>query len=92
MSSKEAIMKIHPEPQPTKRVLVTGASGLIGRRLVELCRADDAYGAVHILTRRPLSLGAAGGVGLSGHPDKGVASPGPSAAGSPAGRGCGRCR
>jgi uncharacterized protein YbjT (DUF2867 family) len=42
--------------------LIAGASGLIGRRLVERCRADDAYGAVHILTRRPLSLGAAGGV------------------------------
>lgn len=43
-------------------VLVVGATGLVGRRLVALCRADDRYAAVHILTRRPLSPRAAGGV------------------------------
>ncbi len=42
--------------------LIAGASGLIGRRLVAQCRDDPRYDEVHILTRRPLSLGAAGGV------------------------------
>jgi uncharacterized protein YbjT (DUF2867 family) len=43
-------------------VLVAGASGLIGSRLVAMCGADPRYGPVHVLTRRPLSPGAAGGV------------------------------
>lgn len=45
-----------------RNALIAGASGLIGGRLLELCRGDAKYGQVHVLTRRPLSLGAAGGV------------------------------
>jgi uncharacterized protein YbjT (DUF2867 family) len=43
-------------------VLIAGASGPIGRRLVALCRDDPRRDPVHVLTRRPLSRGAAGGV------------------------------
>ena len=42
--------------------LIAGATGLIGRRLVALCREESRYETVHVLTRRALSLGAAGGV------------------------------
>jgi uncharacterized protein YbjT (DUF2867 family) len=40
-----------------KSCLIAGASGLVGRRLVALCREEAGYEDVHVLTRRPLSLG-----------------------------------
>ncbi|HUF10103.1 MAG TPA: NAD(P)H-binding protein [Rhodothermales bacterium] len=41
--------------------LLLGATGLVGRECLDILLADDAYGSVHVLTRRPID-------GLAGDP------------------------
>ena len=43
-------------PQPSRRVLVAGASGLVGRCLLEQLCADPGVAVVHALVRRPLPV------------------------------------
>lgn len=43
-------------PQPTRSVLVAGASGLVGRCLLEQLCADPGVAEVHALVRRPLPV------------------------------------
>jgi uncharacterized protein YbjT (DUF2867 family) len=46
-----------PAASPRKRTaLVAGATGLVGRELLQGLLADDAVAAVHVLARRPLEL------------------------------------
>lgn len=40
-----------------KSCLIAGATGLVGRRLVALCRESAGYETVHLLTRRTLGTG-----------------------------------
>ena len=43
-------------PQPSRRVAVAGASGLVGRCLLEQLCADPGVAVVHALVRRPLPV------------------------------------
>lgn len=44
-------------PAPTQRTaLIAGATGLVGREILQGLLADDAVAAVHVLARRPLDL------------------------------------
>lgn len=40
--------------QPARTVLVAGATGLVGREILQGLLADDGVAAVHVLSRRPL--------------------------------------
>ncbi len=40
-----------------RSAMIVGASGLIGRELLRQMRSDERYGDIHVLTRRPLSIG-----------------------------------
>jgi uncharacterized protein YbjT (DUF2867 family) len=42
----------------TRRALIAGASGLVGRELLTLLAADGRWSAVHLLLRRPLPSSA----------------------------------
>lgn len=42
---------------PQRSAMVVGASGLIGRELLRQMRAEGRYREIHVLTRRPLSIG-----------------------------------
>lgn len=45
-------------PAAPRRALVAGATGLIGRELMQLLAQDPACSALHVLSRRPLTLAA----------------------------------
>jgi len=46
-----------PSPaSPARTALVAGATGLVGREILQGLLADDAVAAVHALARRPLAL------------------------------------
>jgi uncharacterized protein YbjT (DUF2867 family) len=43
-------------PSPARTALLAGATGLVGREILQGLLADDGVAAVHALARRPLSL------------------------------------
>ena len=45
-----------PSPRPSRTALVAGATGLVGREILQGLLADDAVAAVHALVRRPLGI------------------------------------
>jgi len=45
-------------PAPLRSALLAGASGLVGRALLARLLADERYGRVHVLLRRPVELTA----------------------------------
>lgn len=45
-----------PAATPLGKVLIAGATGLVGREAVDACLRDPGVTAVHALLRRPLSL------------------------------------
>lgn len=45
-----------PSPPPSRTALVAGATGLVGREILQGLLADDSVAAVHALVRRPLGV------------------------------------
>lgn len=45
-----------PSPRPSRTALVAGATGLVGREILQGLLADDSVAAVHALARRPLGI------------------------------------
>jgi uncharacterized protein YbjT (DUF2867 family) len=45
-----------PASRPLRTALVAGATGLVGREILQRLLADDSVGAVHALVRRPLGI------------------------------------
>ncbi|HEY9067372.1 MAG TPA: NAD(P)H-binding protein [Burkholderiaceae bacterium] len=46
---------MNPAAPPPRTALVAGATGLVGRALLALLEASDAYAGVHVLVRRPVT-------------------------------------
>lgn len=52
-------LRMHPSQTPSqaqRRVLIAGATGLVGGQLLSALLADNSVSEVHVLARRPLSL------------------------------------